>query len=131
MLSECDRITGVAPYDGANAKIEQITVFVDYIANYIEKKLAFTERIITGKIRKIEETSKNQQNVSVNVSVNDVSVKSNIIDMIRQKPNITASEMAKMLSVDERTVYRNLEKLKDSGKLTRIGADKNGYWKIN
>jgi len=131
MLSECDRITGVASYDGANAKIEQITVFADYIANYVERKLDFAEQIITGKIRKIEETSKKQQNVSVNVSANNVSVKSNIVDMIRQKPSITASEMAKMLSVDERTIYRNLEKLKDSGQIKRVGADKNGYWKIN
>jgi len=30
----------------------------DYIANYVEKKLEFTEQILTGKIRKIEETSK-------------------------------------------------------------------------
>ena len=131
MLSECDRTTGVAPYDGANAKIEQIMVFADYIANYVERKLDFAEQIITGKIRKIEETSKKQQNVSINVSVNDVSVKSNIVDMIRQKLNITVSEMAKMLSVDERTIYRNLKKLKDSGQIKRVGADKNGYWKIN
>jgi len=131
VLSECDKITGSEPYSGATAEIEQISTFVDYIANYVERKLNFTEQIITGKIRQIEETGKKQQNVSVNVRVNSVSVKSNIIDIIKQKPNITVSEMAKLLSVEERTIYRNLENLKKSGQLIRIGADKNGYWKVD
>jgi Fic family protein len=96
-------------------------------------RVVFTEQIITGKIREIEETGKKQQNVTVNVSVNEgknVTVKDNIIDMMRQKPNITVSEMANILSVEKRTIYRNLEKLKSSGLLVRVGADKNGYWKI-
>jgi Fic family protein len=133
VLGQCDKITGKEPYRGANAKIEQIITFVDYIANYVEKKLIFTEQIITGEIREIEETSKKQQNVTVNVTVNEgknVTVKDNIIDMVRQKPNITVSEMANILSVEKRTIYRNLEKLKSSGLLVRVGADKNGYWKI-
>ena len=133
VLGQCDKITGKEPYRGANAEIEQIITFVDYIANYVEKKLIFTEQIITGEIREIEETSKKQQNVTVNVSVNEgknVTVKDNIIDMVRQKPNITVSEMANILSVEKRTIYRNLEKLKSSGLLVRVGADKNGYWKI-
>ena len=133
VLGLCDKITGKQPYNGANAEIKQIITFVNYIANYVEKKLVFTEQIITGKIREIEETGKKQQNVTVNVTVNEgknVTVKDNIIDMVRQKPNITVSEMANILSVEKRTIYRNLEKLKSSGLLVRVGADKNGYWKI-
>jgi Fic family protein len=132
-LSECDRITGKEPYNGTNAKAEQIAVFTDYIANYVEKKLVFTEQIITGKIREITETGRKQQNVSVNVRINsgkNVSVKDNIINIVKQKPSITVSEMANLLSVEERTVYRNIEKLKSAGLLKRIGAAKNGYWEV-
>lgn len=132
-LSECDKITGEEPYKGANATIEQIMPFVNYIADYVEKKLEFVELIITGKSREMKETSKKQQNVSVNVRVNDVkkvSVKDNIVDIIKQKENISVSEIAKLLGVEERTIYRNLEKLKADGIIKRIGADKNGYWKL-
>ena len=132
-LGECDKITGTEPYSGANATIEQITPFVDYIANYVEKKLEFTEQILTGKIRKIEETSKKQQNVSVNVSVNNdknVPVKDNIVNIIKQKSNVTVLEMANLLGVDERTIYRNMEKLKAAGIIERVGSDKSGYWVV-
>jgi predicted HTH transcriptional regulator len=132
-LSECDKITGTEPYSGAYATIEQIAPFVDYIANYVEKKLEFIEQILAGKIHKIEETSKKQQNVRVNVRVNsnkNVRVKDNIVNIIKQKSNVTVSEMANLLSVEERTIYRNMEKLKTAGIIERIGSDKSGYWAV-
>ena len=132
-LVKCDKTTGAEPYDGANAAIEQVRPLLDYMANCVEKKLAFVEQIIAGKIRKIEETDKKQQNVSVNISVNNgksVSVKDNIVNIIKQKANITVSEIANLLAVEERTIYRNIEKLKSGGIIERIGADKNGYWEV-
>jgi Fe2+ or Zn2+ uptake regulation protein len=35
--------------------------------------------------------------------------------------------MANLLSVEERTIYRNMEKLKTAGIVERIGSDKSGY----
>ncbi|MDR1336021.1 MAG: HTH domain-containing protein [Tannerella sp.] len=52
------------------------------------------------------------------------------MDIITQFPAITVKEMAKMLSVTERTIYRQIEKLKTDGKIERVGSDKSGYWKI-
>ena len=136
-LSECDRITGKEPYSGANAATEQITVFVDYIADYLEKKLVFVEQIITGKIREITETGKKQQkipnnvpvNVSVNVHLNDT--EKYILKLISDNPRITYNEIAKEIYMNRKTAQRNIEKLKASGLLKRVGADKNGYWEIN
>jgi len=132
-LGKCDKITGTELYNGANATIEQITPLVDYIANYVEKKLEFIEKILTGKIRNIEETNKKQQNVTVNVTVNsgkNVTVKDNIISIIKQKNNITISEMANLLSVDRRTIFRNMEMLKTAGVIKRVGSDKSGHWVV-
>ncbi|MDR3000776.1 MAG: Fic family protein [Fibromonadaceae bacterium] len=132
-LVKCDKITGAEPYNGANAAIKQIEPLLDYVANCVEKKLIFVEQIITGKIRKIEETDKKQQNVMINVRVNDdksVSIKDNIVNSIKQKANITVLEIANLLAVKERTVYRNIEKLKSEGIIERVGANKNGYWRI-
>ena len=69
-------------------------------------------------------------NVSVNVSAN-VSAKEKIIDIITQMPAITVKELAKMLSVTERTIYRQIEILKTENKIERAGSDKTGYWKSN
>jgi predicted HTH transcriptional regulator len=48
-----------------------------------------------------------------------------------QMPSITVKELAKILSVTERTIHRQIETLKKENKIERIGSDKTGYWKIN
>jgi len=65
------------------------------------------------------------QNVSANVSV-----KTKIIELIAQKSNCTIKEMAQILSVTERTIYRQIDILKTENRIERIGLDKKGYWKI-
>ncbi|MDR1154583.1 MAG: Fic family protein, partial [Bacteroidales bacterium] len=136
-LGKCDDATGKEPYNGANATLEQIKPFADYIFTFVEKKLAYVMELIKGKVTDISETDIEQQkdpikseNVSVNVTVS-VSVKDKIYDIITQVPVITVKELAKMLSVTERTIYRQIENLKSEGKLERVGSDKNGYWRIN
>lgn len=93
--------------------------------------------MIKGLVSDISETDEEQQkqpiatdNVSVNVSVN-VSAKEKIIDIITQMPAITVKELAKMLSVTERTIYKQIDTLKTENKIERVGSDKTGYWKIN
>ena len=140
-LSQCDENTGKEPYNGANATLEQIKPFCDYICFYVAKKLHFAIELIQGLISDISETDEKQQkesiltdNVSVNVSVNsntNVSVKNKIIDIMIQMPSITVKELAKILSVTERTIHRQIENLKTENKVERIGSDKTGYWKIN
>jgi predicted HTH transcriptional regulator len=38
--------------------------------------------------------------------------------------------MAKRMGVTRRTILRDLEKLKFSGKIKRTGSDKYGYWEL-
>jgi len=45
-------------------------------------------------------------------------------------PAITVKELAKMLSVTERTIYRQVEILKTERKIARVGSDKTGYLKF-
>ena len=101
------------------------------------KKLDFSVQMIKGLISDISETDEEQQkqpidndNVSVNVSAN-VSVKEKIKDIITQMPTITIKELAKVLTITERTIYRQIEMMKTENKIERVGSDKTGYWKIN
>jgi len=61
--------------------------------------------------------------ITDSVSVN-VSAKERIIDIITQMPTITVKELAKMLSIAERTIYRQIEILKTENKVERVGSDK-------
>ena len=53
-----------------------------------------------------------------------------IITLIKQKNQISAKQLAKQLSVSDRTIERDIEKLKKQEKLKRIGNEKNGYWEV-
>ena len=136
-LSLCDENTGKEPSNGANATLEQINPFYGYIYAFVVKKLDFSVQMIKGLVSDISETNEEQQkqpivtdSVSVNVSVN-VSAKEKVIDIITQMPAITVKELSKMLSVTERTIYRQIEILKTENKIERVGSDKAGYWRVN
>jgi len=140
VLSQCDEKTGKEPYNGANATLEQIKPFCDYIQFFVVRKLDFALQLIQGSISDISETDERQlkepilsDNVSINVSINsndNVSIKNKIIDIMIQMPSITVKELAKMLSVTERTINRQVENLKAESKIVRLGSRKTGYWKI-
>ena len=79
----------------------------------------------------IENTEKIlRENVPVNVPVKLTKTEKQIIQLIIKNPNMTQKEIAEQIKITEKTVKRNMNKLKQKGILERIGADKNGYWKI-
>lgn len=58
-------------------------------------------------------------------------IMSDIIAMVSENPTLSQAEIAKKLGVAEKTVYRNLGKLKDAGVIRRIdSATKGGKWEI-
>ncbi len=130
-LGLCDKNTGKEPYKGANATLEQIKPFYDYICAFVVRKLEFAMQLVNGLITDISETDDQQMRepISANVSVN-VSVKEKIIGIIPQLPSVTVKELAKVLSVSERTINRQLDILKAENKIERVGSDKTGYWRL-
>ena len=53
-----------------------------------------------------------------------------IIYAIQKTPEITAKSLSETLKINTRNIEKNLKILKEKGYIQRIGADKNGYWKI-
>lgn len=53
-----------------------------------------------------------------------------ILAEIRNNPNITIPQLAAVCDLGLTTVDRNLSKLKEMEYIERIGAKKNGYWKV-
>ena len=77
------------------------------------------------------------KNVSVNVPVNvpvKVSPKDRqkkIIIALSKDSHLSAQKLAEKFGVTDKTIKRDLLLLKKQNLITRIGADKNGYWKVN
>ena len=53
-----------------------------------------------------------------------------IITEMRDNPNITTSELHRILGISETAVENNLNFLKQNGYVERVGSKKTGYWKV-
>jgi len=53
-----------------------------------------------------------------------------ILTLIKKTPMITIRELSKQLGISNRAVEKHLSSLKKAEKLKRIGARKEGWWKV-
>ena len=53
-----------------------------------------------------------------------------ILYLIKQNPNITQMKMCEIIGVGRTAITNHIKKMKDNNIIERIGADRNGYWKI-
>ena len=56
--------------------------------------------------------------------------KNQILDIIKQDPRITAAEIAMQLNMSSRGVEKRIRKLREAGKIKRIGGRFGGSWEI-
>ncbi|KAA6317019.1 hypothetical protein EZS27_032764, partial [termite gut metagenome] len=144
-----DKNTGLLPVDGANASLEQAKPLVEYVAAFVERKLTLSIQLATDQIKNIEETTENANNVpgiTLDNKQDSKNSKSNvpenvpekfadkrhliIIDFIKINNKIAIPEIANILRVHEKTIKRDIAKLKAKGIIERIGGDRGGYWKV-
>lgn len=81
-----------------------------------------------------ESIATKNQDVSKNVTkdvTKDVTKETEILALLREDASMTTTEMAQKLSVNRRTVQRELEKLKKKNCIERKGGRRYGYWKIH
>ena len=84
---------------------------------------------------KIRQISLNDvgENVGENVG-NSVKGKAkreqDILRQILSNPKISSAELAKMLKVTERTIERDIARLRETNRIKRQGGDKGGEWII-
>lgn len=53
-----------------------------------------------------------------------------LLQKIKENPLITAEELSGILNINERNTRRYLAKLKEQGKIKRVGSRKNGTWQV-
>jgi ATP-dependent DNA helicase RecG len=68
--------------------------------------------------------------VTDNVTDNVTDRGSLIISLIKKNSKVSTMEMADKLEVNKRTILRELDLMKRSGFLKRIGSEKSGHWEL-
>lgn len=53
-----------------------------------------------------------------------------IVKLIGDDPSITSKKLSQRIGLSEVAIKKNLQKLKSLGIVQRIGANKNGYWRV-
>lgn len=53
-----------------------------------------------------------------------------IMEHVKIDNKISTTQLASLLKVTKRTILRDIEKLKECGKIIRIGNEKSGFWEI-
>lgn len=49
---------------------------------------------------------------------------------MKRKPSITIKEICAALPMSDKGVRKNINKLKEQGRLRRVGPDKGGSWQV-
>ena len=70
----------------------------------------------------------NQSNQSNQPNNNDV--ESKIVALLKIQADVTTKEMVKKLEISDNQVKYYVKKLKDDGKIKRVGTNRKGYWEI-
>ncbi|MCL2103684.1 MAG: Fic family protein [Kiritimatiellaeota bacterium] len=104
-------------------------IFAQFMLSVIKEATAgFKEKYSKGELKDV--TSNAGVSAGVNAGVKLSKVQEKIVAIIAKDSSISQSEIAKKMKINESTVYRNIEKLKELGILERKGADKTGIWII-
>lgn len=92
-------------------------------------KTGNSNEFIEFMLKMIDETL-NQLLETTTQEIAQETTQEKILKLIKENPNITQVEMAKILDLTRDGVSYNIKKLKNNGIIERIGSTKNGSWKI-
>ena len=103
---------------------------------FLEK---FFENLLLGKnnelknrythIRYTENNEKTSVENDKNFGIKDkTSVQ--IMDLMKENPSITLQQIAEKIGLSKRAIEMQVKKLREQGKVNRIGATKNGLWEV-
>ena len=53
-----------------------------------------------------------------------------ILRILKQSPEMTIGQSSSAIGITTRSIERNLKKLKETGRLRRVGPDKGGRWEV-
>lgn len=101
--------------------------FIEFMLGIIKFTL---ENIIESRNIKRKKKKPSFENLGIKFGIKLGINQQLILEEIEKNPFITATEIAYKINISKTAVENNIAKLKELGILQRVGARKNGYWKI-
>ena len=102
-------------------------IFTHFMLMAIKDAIAdFKDKHINAEVA--ENTGVAGVNAGVNAGVKLSKTQAKILTQITKNQKLSQAEIARKLKINESTVYRNIEKLKQLNILERKGSDKTGIW---
>lgn len=90
--------------------------------------VTFMLELICKMLKELVENQTAHSNVGINVQ--EMSFEEKILILLKDNPKMTSKQLAFILGMSERQVERKIASLKSAGKIERIGANKNGSWRV-
>lgn len=90
----------------------------------------FTEFMLGLILKTIEEIIETEKKVTVKVTQKVTVNQKKIMDAIKKNQFVTQDELVRIVGISRKSIISNMKKLQDCGMIKRVGADKNGHWKI-
>ncbi len=84
--------------------------------------------ITTFKRKKVVET--NLTNAPHGSEKSSVKSSEKILICLKEKPDMSADELAKRIGISSRAIEKHIYNLKEKGVLKRVGPDKGGHWEV-
>lgn len=97
---------------------------------HIDYKTVFAKIANNSVNDTVNNSVNNNLNNSVKYNVKLSENQKQIIALIKKNPFVTQQELAGILGITAANVNINMKKLQNKGIIERIGADKNGSWKV-
>ena len=89
------------------------TIFINFMLKCILQTIDEQQKVTDKVMDKVTDKSENK-----------------ILNIIQATPTVTVAQLMEMLSMSDSGVRKILRKLQQEGRLVRVGANKNGHWKI-
>ena len=80
-----------------------------------EKTIEISEKNVQGSEKSVESPEKSSEK---------------IFNLLKANPSITIVELTKALNISQRAVEKQLQKLRENGRIKRVGPDKGGHWEV-
>lgn len=110
---------------------------VEQLGSGMSRILQFYERdifqISNHYIKVIFRFSSPKENVNVtigNENGDENGDENEILILLEKEPSLTGKKLSDLTGFSTRKISRIIKKLRESEKISRIGSDKKGYWKI-
>ncbi|AKL98286.1 RNA-binding domain-containing protein [Endomicrobium proavitum] len=113
--------------------VEHLGSGIPHIVKLYGKGIFHFSKIITRMSLKFD---KSMEKETLKKTIKKSSLKSSlksdlkIFEVIKNNPQITIEEISKIVKLSIAGIKKNIIKLKEQGKIRRVGADKGGHWEI-